>query len=358
MDPNPFLQSLPARALAEELSAEEALRVLSDPELPLLSLVHAAYEVRKRHFGHGVQIHIINNAANGHCPEDCKYCSQAKTSETSIEKYRPKEEEEILAEARRAQRAGAHRYCMVFSGRGPSHGRTRELARIVARIKRELELEVCVSAGLLDDERAGLLKQAGLDRYNHNLNTSEEHYREICTTHTYADRLRTVRAARGAGLEVCSGLIVGMGESAEEIVEIATTLGELGASSIPVNFLLPFEGAPLGAPQVLTPEYCVRVLCMFRFVNPRAEVRIAAGRERHLRALQVLALYPANSLFLEGYLNSRGAGARQTLQMIRDAGFDIVSDVPLDRLLGEQPDQGPLVPAEALKSRRDLRPTL
>jgi len=352
-------ETLADRVLAgESPSDDDARRILLDGDTDVLSLVHAAFRVRKATWGRGVQVHIINNAANGHCPEDCSYCSQAKTSTTDIDKYPIKSEDEVLAEARAAYEAGAHRYCMVFAGRGPSGKRTEVLAGLVRKIKATYNIEVCVSAGLLDDEKARVLAEAGVNRYNHNLNTSREHYGKICTTHTYEDRLDTVRAARRNGLEVCSGLIVGMGETTDELIEIARELALLGAQSIPVNFLLPFEGAPLGVPQTLTPEFCLRVLCMFRFLCPKAEVRISAGREYHLRSLQALALYPANSLFLEGYLNSKGARARETLQMIRDAGFDIVSERNLDDLLAEEPVDRSLIQIGGIKTRAELRPAL
>lgn len=352
-------ETLADRVLAGEApSDDDARRILLDAELDVLSLVHAAFRVRKAVWGRGVQVHIINNAANGHCPEDCSYCSQAKTSTVDIEKYPIKSEDEVLAEARAAYEAGAHRYCMVFAGRGPNAKRTEVLAGLVRKIKANYNIEVCVSAGLLDEDKARVLAEAGVDRYNHNLNTSREHYGKICTTHTYEDRLNTVRAARRSGLEVCSGLIVGMGETTDELIEVARELARLGAHSIPVNFLLPFEGAPLGVPQTLTPEFCLRVLCMFRFLCAKAEVRISAGREYHLRSLQALALYPANSLFLEGYLNSKGSRARETLQMIRDAGFEIVSDQNLDDLLAEEPADRSLIQIGGLKTRAELRPAL
>jgi biotin synthase len=325
----------------------------------MLSLVQAAYQVRRHYFGKSVQVHIINNAQNGHCPEDCAYCTQAKTSEADIESYALKSDEEILDEARRAYEGGAHRYCMVFAGRGPNNSRTQTLARLIRKIKQSYKLEVCVSAGLIDEEKARVLADAGLDRLNHNLNTARAHYPAICTTHSYDDRLATIRAARKVGLSVCSGMIVGMGESQAEVIEVALSLRELSAASIPVNFLLPFEGTAIAAPAPLTPEYCLRVLCLFRFVNPRAEIRISAGRELHLRSLQPLALHAANSLFLEGYLNAKGGKALETLQMIRDAGFDIVSDQSLGALLaGGSATREQLIQLNPLKSRRDLRPAL
>src|SRR5688572_17788684 len=168
-----WCQNLASEALAgRALSRSDGERILLDEKLELLDLVHAAYRVRAQHYGKGVQVHIINNAQNGHCPEDCSYCSQAKTSETEIEKYPLKSEQEILDEAKRAHEAGAFRYCMVFAGRGPSAGRTATLASIVRKIKSRYDIQVCVSAGLLDEEKARALKAAGVDRYNHNLNTS------------------------------------------------------------------------------------------------------------------------------------------------------------------------------------------
>ena len=329
-----FYSALAADALAGiELSDERCEQLLTDPDIDLMPLLNAAYEVRKHYWGKSVQVHILNNAANGKCPEDCSYCTQAKTSEVDIEEYPIKSDEEILGEAKLAHENGAFRYCMVFSGRGPSKARTERLASLVRQIKAAYPLEVCVSAGLLDDDKAAVLADAGLDRLNHNLNTSEEHYAEICTTHTYQDRIETLRAAKRNGIETCSGLIAGMGEPASDLVEIAKTLRSLGSESIPVNFLLPFEGNELVEPVGLTPEYCLRVLCMYRFTNPTAEIRCSAGREFHLRSLEVMSLYPANSLFLQGYLNAKGAPSNRTYEMIRDAGFDIVSDWSVEELL-------------------------
>lgn len=360
-----FYQALADDALAGvELSDARCEQLLLDPEIELLSLLHAAFEVRRHYWGKQVQVHILNNAANGKCPEDCSYCTQARTSDVDIEEYPMKPDDEILAEAQRAYESGAFRYCMVFSGRGPSAGRAEQLAGLVRKIKDAYPLEVCVSAGLLDDDKAAVLAAAGLDRLNHNLNTSEEHYGEICTTHTYADRIETLRAAKRNGIETCSGLIAGMGEPASDLVEIAKTLAGLGSESIPVNFLLPFEGNVLDEPVGLTPEYCLRVLCMYRFTNPAAEIRCTAGREFHLRSLEAMALYPANSLFLEGYLNATGAASNRTFQMISDAGFDIVSDWSVNELLAQHDgvdvaSEQPVAIGDksAVKTLDQLRPT-
>jgi biotin synthase len=301
-----------------------ARRVLAgerDPGAPLLPLLHEAYLVRHASFANRVQVHVLNNARNARCPEDCGYCSQSATSDAPLQPYEWKDADQLLAEARDAHAAGAFRYCIVASGRGPTRGQIERLAGAVRRIKAELPVQVCVSTGLVDEAGARTLKDAGLDRLNHNLNTSESHYPEICSTHSYAERLETLAAARSAGLDTCSGMILGMGESDADVVEVARTLARLEVPSIPVNFLIPIDGNPVQSDGSLSPQRALRVLAMFRFANPKAEIRVAGGREGHLGALEALALYPANSLFVEGYLTTRGRSAADTYQMIRDAGF-------------------------------------
>jgi biotin synthase len=315
---------LAERALAGEApSAETCEWILDSHEVELLPLLHAAFAPRRHFFGRRVMVHILNNIQNGLCPEDCGYCSQNKDSNAAIRKYPMKSDEEILREADAAARAGATRYCMVLSGRGPTLDRTKRLAEIIRKVKREYPIEVCLSAGLIDDERARILAEAGLDRLNHNLNTSESHYGEICSTHTYADRIATLEAARKNGIGTCSGLIVGMGERSVDLIEVAFRLRELEVPSIPVNFLIPISGNQLRSDGSLTPQRCLRTLSLMRFVNPSAEIRVAAGREGHLRSMQALALYPANSLFVEGYLTTRGDSLNDTYQMIEEAGFEI-----------------------------------
>jgi len=358
----PFYEQLGEQSMrGEALPHETAQTILSSDEIELMPLLSAAYEIRQASFGKEVAVHIINNAQNGYCPEDCHYCAQAKSSKADIEEYPLKSDEEFLAEAKNAYEKGAHRYCMVFAGRGPSQGRVEHLARLIRRIKSQYKIEVCVSAGLLDRDKAQILKDAGLDRLNHNLNTSEKHYSKICTTHTYADRLDTLKAARQAGLHLCSGVILGMGESAGDVLDMAYTLRDMNVESIPVNFFMPIKGVQLDTPPSLSPAYCLRVLCLYRFLNPKAEIRIAAGREMHLRSMEVMALYPANSLFLDGYLNTKGAERARTLQMIKDAGFSVRSDRPLDALIAnERPSESRFRPDPgvqlAMKDLGDLRP--
>lgn len=333
------------------LNTKDCLRVLDIQDLDTFELLQVAYHFRKKYFGKVVVTHILNNVQNGLCPEDCQYCAQSISSKASIEEYAMKADEEILQEAKSAYQNGAHRYCMVFSGTGPSDERIAHLCQIVHQIKTLYPIEVCVSPGVISLEQAQKLKQAGLDRLNHNLNTSASYYPKICTTHHFEDRLNTIRIAKQAHLAVCSGLIVGLGETKEELIHLALEFSKLQIESIPVNFFIPIEGLALKQQQALSAEYCLRVLCLFRFLNPLSEIRMAAGREIHLRSLQPLGLYAANSLFLQGYLNAKGGVDFETLSMIQDMGFSIQSDIPLRELMasGHTKDFD-------MKKEKDLRP--
>ncbi len=323
MKPNLYDRTTASSLKGELLPDADCEEILCASEIELLPLLDAAYKVRKAYFQNRVQLHILNNAQNGLCPEDCHYCVQARTADTDIDAYSLKPESEILAEAKRAYQSGAYRYCIVMSGRGPSPKRVEQLTDVIQSVKARYPLEVCLSVGLIDKSAAQKLKEAGLDRLNHNLNTSEAFYPKICTTHTYQDRMDTLQAAQTVGLACCSGVIVGMGEGNSDLIRVAKELRRLEVASIPVNFYLPIDGNQIKDPPALTPDYCLRVLCLYRFLNPAAEIRVAAGREHHLRGMEVMSLYPANSMFVEGYLNATGKETARTLQMIQDAGFEI-----------------------------------
>lgn len=318
-------QQLADRVLAGgTLSADEALAVLECPDDELLDLLAAVYRVRRRWFGNHVQLYFLMNAKSGLCPEDCGYCSQSKVSEAEIPRYNLLNREMLLDGARLAAERKARTYCIVISARGPNEREMRAVTSIVPEIKRKFNLKICACLGLLTPEQAEQLKACGVDRVNHNLNTSDSFYGEICTTHTFADRLATLRAVRDAGIEMCSGGIIGMGERRQDVVELAMTLRDLGVQSIPVNFLNPIGGTPLAGRRDLNPRYCLKVLAMFRLVNPDREIRIAGGRELHLGSMQALGLYAANSIFVGDYLTTKGQPAEADYQMIRDLGFEIV----------------------------------
>lgn len=318
----------------ERLSREQALQILQADDAELMSILDAAWQVRRKHFGHSVQLYYLKNAKSGLCPEDCSYCSQAKDSEAAIDKYPMLNAERLMEGARRAFESKARTYCIVASGRGPSDREVDHVCNVVRDIKQEYGLHICCCLGLLKPEQALRLKDAGVDRVNHNLNTSETFHDQIVSTHSFQDRLETLDVCRDAGLELCAGMIVGMGESHDDVVDVALKLAELKVASIPVNFLIPIEGARMGRPVELTPRYCLKVLAMFRLTNPETELRIAGGREVNLRSLQPMALYAANSMFVSDYLTTPGQAAQEDFRMIQDLGFEITAgDYESEKLL-------------------------
>lgn len=306
------------------LTREEGLAVLGCPDIDLLDLLAATYRVRRRYHGHKVHLYFLKNAKSGLCPEDCGYCSQSIVSDADIPRYALLSEARLMEGAEQAVRSKARTYCIVASGRGPSNREVAHIAQTVRKIKETFGLHICCCLGLLTPEQAAELKAAGVDRINHNLNTSREFYNRICSTHSYQDRLDTLRVCRDAGLELCSGLIVGMGESDGDLVDVAFELRDLGVHSTPVNFLHAIEGTPLQHTAVLTPRKCLKALCLFRLANPPAELRISGGREVHLRSLQAMGLYAANSMFVSDYLTTKGQPAEADFQMVADLGFEIV----------------------------------
>ncbi|HEY9632107.1 MAG TPA: biotin synthase BioB [Coleofasciculaceae cyanobacterium] len=323
-----FLSNLPNwNALAEhslageQLTREEAQAVLRAPDVALLDQLAAAYRVRYHHWGNRVRLHFLLNAQSGLCPEDCHYCSQSKISTAEIEKYPLVAREKILNAAERAAKLKAGTFCLVISGRSPTESVFTKVLDAVRSVKENYDLKVCTCLGLLSEDQAQRLAAAGVDRVNHNLNTSEGYHAQICTTHTFDDRIATLRHVKAAGITTCSGGILGMGESDDDVIDLAFALRELEVTSVPLNFLIPIPGTPFETLRELNPRRCLRILCLFRFLLPAQEIRIAGGREVHLRSLQPLGLYPANSIFIGDYLTTPGQAAHSDLEMIRDAGF-------------------------------------
>lgn len=328
--------SLDYRHLADAVLAghavthAEALAILQSPDHDLLAVLDAAFRVRRAHFGLSVQLYFLMNAKSGLCPEDCHYCSQSKVSSAPVAKYNILQRDQLMAAAELAAQRQAKTYCLVISARGPNEREMKAVEEIVPEIKAKYGLDICACLGLLTADQARRLKAAGVDRVNHNLNTSEAYYAKICTTHTHADRVQTLHHVREAGLELCSGGIIGMGESQDDIVSMAMQLRELKAESIPINFLNSIDGTPLQQTTHLTPQDCLRALAMFRLVSPTSELRISGGRELHLRTLQPLGLYAANSMFVGDYLTTGGQPPEQDYQIIRDLGFEVTGAARCD----------------------------
>ncbi|MEM9364760.1 MAG: biotin synthase BioB [Planctomycetota bacterium] len=307
----------------DQISKEDALAMLNASDLDVPAILSAGYRIRHQHFGNTVQLYFLMNAKSGLCPEDCHYCSQSKVSDAPIPKYNILKRDRLMDAAKTAAERGAKTYCLVISARGPNEREMKAVEEIVPEIKAKYDLDICACLGLLDSDQAQRLKACGVDRVNHNLNTSELHYENICTTHTYQDRVNTLRHVRDAGMEMCSGGIIGMGESKEDIVNMAFDLADLGVHSIPINILNAIDGTPLEGTDALSAQDSLKALAMFRFVNPDCEIRIAGGRELHLRTLQPMGLYVANSLFVGDYLTTEGQAPESDYQMIRDLGFEV-----------------------------------
>ncbi|KOP82853.1 biotin synthase BioB [Cytobacillus solani] len=306
-----------------ELTDVEALNILDCPDEELLSLLQSAYKIRNHYYGNKVKLNMIINTKSGLCPENCGYCSQSSVSNAPIDKYRMMDKASIIKGAAKAHDLNVGTYCIVASGRGPSNNEIDEVASAVKDIKAQYQMKVCACLGLLKPEQAAKLKEAGVDRYNHNINTSANHHENITTSHTYQDRVKTVELIKQAGISPCSGVIIGMKETKDDVIAMARSLKVLDADSIPVNFLHAIDGTPLEGTNELNPRYCLKVLCFMRFINPTKEIRISGGREVNLRSLQPLGLFPANSIFVGDYLTTAGQEETADHQMLTDLGFEI-----------------------------------
>jgi biotin synthase len=309
------------------LSSRECENIMHWPDEDILTLLQKAYTVRKNYFGNNVHIQLLSNAKSGLCSEDCRYCAQSSVSKAQIKKYPLIKEEELFIQAKSAVEITAKRFCMAVSGIRPSEKEINELCTAVSRIKKEADIQLCCSIGFLTRAQARKLKQAGLDRVNHNLNTSRRFYGKICTTHSFQDRVNNINICREAGLEICSGGIIGLGETDRDVIDMLLILRELDVDSIPINFLIPIKGTPFeNRGRDLNPLKCLKFLCLARFLNPSKEIRLAAGREYHLRSLQPLIFFAVNSIFVEGYLTTGGQETEESIRMIKEMGFNFQTE--------------------------------
>lgn len=307
------------------ISEQEAEQIANAPDEDLDTLLEAAYSIREHHHGNKVKIHVLQNAKSGVCPEDCKFCSQSLKfrDSTNIPRYPMQEVDELVEKGIKAKERGAVTYCMVTSTRGPNSKDLDNICEATKILKEKYPtMGICASLGLLKEGQAKKLKEAGVDRYNHNLETSERYFHKIVGTHTWGSRFDTLQEARENGLELCTGSLLGMGEEKIDWVSVAMDLKKLNPESIPVNFLDPRPGTPLGDSQKISKEEALKALCLFRFIHPKADIRMAGGREVTLLDRQADGLKPANSLFVEGYLTTLGQGEAKDYKMIKDAGFE------------------------------------
>ena len=305
-----------------QLSREEAIEILNTPDENLDELIARAEKLRRKYKGNHVSIHILTNARSGNCSQDCAYCAQSCRSKADIDKYKWGADEKLYADNDFVNEHHLSRHCIGRSGMKFTDAEIEELAEKIRKMK-EQGTHLCCSIGFLTEKQALMLKEAGLDRINHNLNSSRAYYHNICSTHTFEQRVANIKMLQGLGFEICSGGIIGMGESKEDVVDMLLELREIRPEALPINFLLPIPGTPLEHADMsaLTTAYCMKVLCLARLLVPQSDIRCAAGREIYFKGEEKNLLRVVDSIFASGYLTAGGQGIKDTIQAIEDAGF-------------------------------------
>ncbi len=323
--PSPSLQ-VAEHALLEErrsLTRGEVGAVAALPLDELPDLVALAHKVRLAYCGPDVELESLINAKSGACPEDCAFCSQSVKFDTDVDVYNFLDIDDVIAAARATREAGATQFCIVIAVRGPSERMLDKVIQAVDAVHAETGLEVACSLGLLTEPQAARLAAAGVRRYNHNLEAPREVFPSICTTHTYDDRVATARLAIDAGMELCCGGILGMGETLDQRVDFAFELAELEPCEVPINFLLP-SGTPLGEKRMITPREALQSIALFRLVLPSAWLRLAGGREYVLGELQAMGLLAgANALIVGNYLTTSGRAPEEDHALLEALGMPV-----------------------------------
>ncbi len=313
-----------ALSFAEDspLTKSSALEILDLQGEALESLLDVAYRLRTKYKGNRVNIQLLTNVRSGNCTQNCAYCAQSRDSEAPIEKYRYVEDKKLYGDNDLVDEFHLSRHCIGLSGIRFADSDIESLAERIRKMKKN-GTQICCSIGFLTEHQAQILKDAGLNRINHNLNSSRRFYPSICTTHTYQERIDNLRMLKRIGFEICSGGIIGMGESKEDVVDMMFELKELNPESVPINFLLPVNGTRLAERDIsaLTPEYCIKVLCLARLMLPKSDIRCAAGREVYFKGYEKTLFKIVDSIFASGYLTEGGESLEKTFRTIEEAGF-------------------------------------
>lgn len=310
------------------LSREQAEFFSSTPHNEMPALLWGADTVRRRYFGDSIVNCSIVNAKCGACSEDCVYCAQSVKYNTGIQNYPLLDQETLVSKALEAAENGSDHFGFVTSGKRLNDADVDVICAVIRDLqKKQVKMEYCLSLGILTDEQLARLKSAGAVRYHHNLETSENHYPKICTTHTWQDRVDTVRNAQKNGLQVCSGALFGLGESWTDRIDLAFALAELNVDSVPLNFLNPIEGTPGTGFDRLHPLDILKIIALFRFVHPKREIKICGGREPNLRDLQSMIFYAGANGFMTGnYLVTKGRAAEDDLQLLEDLSLELENE--------------------------------
>ncbi len=309
----------------EDLSFEDGLFVLSYPEEDIDYFVEEVKRIREAFFGNQVEFCSLINAKNGACTEDCSFCAQSSKYPTPITPYPLVSKKELLEGAEKAVSIKANRYCIVTSGRRASEEEVEKIAEAVKEIRERYPIKVCVSLGSVDENSLKILKEAGVDRVNHNLETSKDFFKNIVTTHPWEERYNTIKNIQKIGLSTCTGGIFGLGESDRDIVDLAMTYRDLKVHSIPLNFLIPIPGTPLENSKKLTPVKCLKIVGLFKIFNPTSEIRLCGGREQNLGKYHDTAMEIANCLMAGGYLTRAGRAPGKDEEMIKKLGRKLIT---------------------------------
>lgn len=304
----------------KKISFEDGLRLINSKDIFTLS--ECANSITRKFNGDSVDIETLINAKSGRCPEDCSFCAQSSFYNTNIEKYPLLSKEEILIQAKQAKENGANSFCIVCAYKSPPENDFIQICNSIKKIKEDLDIEVNVSLGFMTLERAKKLKELGVRRYNHNLETSESFFSKICSTHSYNDRINTAKIVKSAGLELCSGGIIGLGETPLQRIELGIALQSITPEEVPINILIGKEGTPLYENKLITTEEIIKTIATYRFLMPEAIIKIAGGREVHLKEQdKVILKAGANGIITGGYLTTKGNKAQDDIRMIKEIGL-------------------------------------
>jgi biotin synthase len=308
----------------KDLEIEEARGLFDLKKADILSLMRAADIVRREFCGNKMDLCSLISAKSGLCPEDCAFCAQSGRHDTGCKVYPLVRIEKIVSAARQAKKHGATNFCIVISGESPTKEEFQKIKTAIEQINKTVGIKVDCSLGRLEIGMIRELKALGIDRFNHNLETSKEFYTNICTTHSYDSRLGMVGMLKEVGIKPCCGGIIGLGEGPEEKMNLAFTLKKMNIDCVPINILDPRKGTPLENINPIEPLDAIRTIAVFRLILPKAIIKVAGGRESGLRDLQAMAFMAgANGMIIGGYLTTAGRSVDKDLEMIKDLGFEL-----------------------------------
>ena len=304
----------------ESISFEEAGKLLCSQDI--LSLAYSANVITRKFNGDSIDVESLLNAKSGKCPEDCSFCAQSSFYNTKISKYPLLPKQVVIVRAKEAERQGASSFCLVCAYRSPPEEEFRQICDTIEALKKEVSIDINASLGFMTLERARKLKSLGIKRYNHNLEASDSFFSQICKTHDFADRVKTAKIVKEAGLELCCGGIIGMGETVKQRIELAFALAALNPDEVPINILIPNEGTPMAQIDTITPEEAIRTIAVWRFIMPKVILKLAGGREVHFSDNGRMALRAgANGIISGGYLTTGGNEMSKDLNMIHEIGI-------------------------------------